>query len=199
MTDMSTRTAVAVGYVLVLTSLLGCGATPPPPAPVPATIAPGPPPLPAALPPRPAELRVDGIDPCALLPEAQSTDLGLGPPLGQAATTERPADCVYLPTFGYQTRFHIRLFPDHGVTLTEGGQPRRFTQLVTVGGHSGTLTNPPFITLAQCLIQLDVAENQRVELDITAGQFDTEVRQGGCLKLLAAAKVVMRNLEALQR
>jgi hypothetical protein len=48
-----------------------------------------PPPPAPSLPPRPLEMRLDGIDPCALLTAAQRSTLGVGP--GQASTTS-PSD-----------------------------------------------------------------------------------------------------------
>ncbi|MHA6782927.1 DUF3558 domain-containing protein [Pseudonocardia saturnea] len=67
------------GWLIVLVLLVGCG-TPPVAgsgAPAPSTSAA---PTTIALPPRPREIRLDGLDPCDLLTETQRADLGLDRP-----------------------------------------------------------------------------------------------------------------------
>jgi hypothetical protein len=141
--------------------LAGCagGSAGPPPSPVSATA------TPPRLPPRPATLRLDGLDPCALLTPAQIGQLRVGPGRPQSdQTTPGAIGCAWSsfptrPTNGWSANAIM----DHGVEYylhsTTGAQVSQ------VDGFAAVLTTSPFQEPArQCVAAVDVAAEQSLEV-----------------------------------
>ncbi|WP_165975868.1 DUF3558 family protein [Actinomadura rubrisoli] len=191
------NTVAAVGCLLALLGGCGSGAEPDskPTSTSPSTSGTA---LPAALPHRPRELRVDGIHSCDLLPKAQWAAFSIVGATKEPPEDDIPENCRFDVSSDSYT-YDVTVYADQGVSLTVKGKPRIFTRLADVGGFAATVTDPPLATASHCLVQLDVAEKQHVDVAITGSEYEQEVREGGCEKVIAMAGIVLNTLQTLRR
>lgn len=176
----------------------GCGgpaaAPPVPTTPVPAA------PSGPTLPPRPVELRLDGIDPCTLLTPAQKAKLGLDEPGASSADSDQigsPA-CDWLrstvrPYGGLLIRTTVR----QGVPDRMGSdQPE---QIIDIGGFPALQTTGSFIDpQAHCLVLVDVAPGQILwnQYYKSSGSLDGLNHEVACAKARELAGYTLANLRA---
>lgn len=162
-------------------------AQPPPP---PATSAP-------QLPPRPQELRIDGVDPCTLLDPSQRQRLGVDgePRAGGGSSRGEPA-CSYdhegsEPFYG----FNIATVPFEGVQVWLSGRRNVDVEIIDVAGF-GAVTTRLKGDDRDCSVIVDVAEGQSMDVLFTgdaAGSFTPEEM---CEKARLAAEAATRTLLA---
>ena len=110
------------------------------------------------LPPRPAPLRLDGKDPCALLAPNQAAVMQL--PQGQAAMDPAGPTCVWsAPDLSQR---NATLITNSGAASAL--RPEANSQDVTVltlGGYGAVQsTSRPYPSNQQCTLDIDVADNQ---------------------------------------
>ena len=187
-------TLTALCTALALSACTSPTATPTaaPPSP-PASSAP-------SLPPRPVELRLDGIDPCTLLTAAQRSTLGIGPgqasPTSPSDSTVQGAACLWLtveqhPAEGYTATAVL----NQGAEVALSAEPLR-----SVDGFAATTTasigsDPRHF----CGLLVDVAPGQALSAtysDVTQGQAGL-TRQTACDNAQRLAEAMLNTLRAL--
>jgi hypothetical protein len=151
------------------------------------------------LPPRPAELRLDSVDPCTLLTTTQRSTLGVG--TGQASPT-RPADttvqgagCLWLslsqhPAEGYTATAVL----NQGAELALSAEPLRLVD----GFAATTSTSPGSDPRHFCGLLVDVAAGQALSAtysDITQEQTGL-TRQAACDRAQRLAEAMLSTLRA---
>jgi hypothetical protein len=188
------RTLTALGIAVALAACSGPAATPntaSPPAPASSV---------PSLPPRPAELRLDGVDPCTLLMSTQRSALGVG--TGRASTT-RPSDstvqgasCLWLslsqhPAEGYTATAVL----NQGAEVALSAEPLR-----SVDGFAATTTTSNGSDPRHfCGLLVDVAPGQALSAtysDIIQEQTGL-TRQAVCDKAQRLAEAMVTTLRAL--
>jgi hypothetical protein len=187
---MQTRLPRAVLVVMIAMLAVGCAPTtakvdqPQP------TAQPGPP-----LAPRPFELHVDHMDPCATLTLAQLASLALhfqdaepadangGPTCFWAHTPEEPVE-------GYS----IRLNTSGGVEQTFGN-PRGVSATTVAGFPAVETQNYQAPRDTTCIVGVDVADGQGVQVNYTYnGSTLPMARDIACQKAKAVAEMAMQTL-----
>lgn len=113
------------------------------------------------LPHRPAELRLDGADPCALLTPPQIRQLGVHGGKREENTDELGSvGCLWRnfpdePDIGYLAQLITKRGADYALGSTEP------TQIVTIDGFSAVQTkSPQGDPKDHCLLYIDVAQGQ---------------------------------------
>jgi hypothetical protein len=190
------RLAAAV----LLFGLAGCGSagapatsggTPTPAAPPPST---------SPLPSRPAELKLDGVDPCALLTAAQQAQLGVEQ-VGQDNNSDElgSAACLWgnnggKPDNRWLARLIVKRGADYALGSTTG------VQIVQIGGFSAVETAAPYQDAkTNCVIVVDVAQGQSlgVQYSNIAGDYPGISHDVSCQLDRRAAELMVQNLRAL--
>lgn len=166
---------------------------------------PSPPPAPASpsgptLPPRPAELRLDGVDPCALLTPAQRARFGLDGPGDYGDNTDRfgSVGCLWLrssaPPYGSPL---IRLVTRQDIRDERGSdQPER---VIDVDGFPAVQTTGSFGDPERhCLVLVDVAPGQYLwnEYSKTSGPLEGLNHELACARTRELAGYTLANLRA---
>lgn len=195
--DRRRHTAIAglLGSLIVLTAA-GCGAAPPPPNPVPASPAP---PL-SRLPPRPTELRLDRVQPCALLTQAQTHQLGVDAGEPSVDTdSAHSAVCLWsnnldVPDTAYLARLYATQSADYALASETGAQ------VVTIDGFPTVQTaaggDDP---RTHCLLFVDVAQGQSLSVLYVnmAGDYPGINHDVACRLARDAAGLMVTNLRTL--
>jgi len=185
---------------LLLLGLAGCGSESPQagPASTAATVAPTP--STSALPARPTELKLDGVDPCALLTAAQQKQLGIehaqrddnSDELGSAA-------CLWdnsggNPDNSWVARMIVKRGADYALASTSA------VQVVQVAGFSAVQTAAPYQDPStNCVIVVDVAQGQSLGVQYlnSRGNYPGINHDVACQLDRRAAELMVQNLRAL--
>ena len=183
--------------VLALAGAAGCDATPAA-APAESAAAPARP----VLPPRPLELRLDGIEPCSLLTEAQAGRLGVNSGTAADASASsgplRGPSCLWsnFPN-SPDASFLSRAVLTQGAELGLGREPLR-----TVDGFAATTegsigTDPSHY----CLMLVDVAPGQSLSASYENGRKDYPGmnHQLACDKAQQLASAMLTTLRAIKQ
>lgn len=152
------------------------------------------------LPPRPSELRLDSVDPCALLSPAQVRQLGVH--TGELAknTDELGSDdCLWRnfpeqPDTSYLARLIVKRGADYALDSTEP------TQVVTIDGFSGVQTkSPQGDPKDHCLLFIDVAPGQSllVQWLTTSHNYPGLTDELACRQDREAGQLMVENLRGL--
>jgi hypothetical protein len=192
------RTASVLVVVAALPGLASCGgATPTSPVPLPSassSVAP----TTSSLPPRPVELRLDGVNPCSLLTDAQRARFGLSPgdlDPGSDPTAELqgPA-CTWAGSLHPDNGYVGGTVLNHGAEVALSAEPLR-----SVGGFAATTTtsmgsDPNF----WCGVLVDVAPGQALTADYAnnAHDYPGMNRKLACDKAQALAEAMLTTLRA---
>jgi hypothetical protein len=186
-----------ISVAMLILSVAACSGQSGGPAP---TNGPGLVPSPA-LPPRPADLSVDGINPCDLLTEAQYRGLGLNtgtpvPDSGSGSPTSGEG-CLW-------TNFPDRpdnawgavVLPHTGADYAMGGDPIRFVDgfAATTGGTAGTDQDH------YCAMLVDVAPHQALMVTYANNRKDVPglTHRIACDKTQQAAELMVPILRSIQ-
>lgn len=187
------RQGCVVGLVLVaaLAAAVGCSS--------------GNPETGSPLPARPAELRLDGLDPCALLTPAQAAQLGV-PAAGQRATATDTDDlgsagCLWgnfprQPDTSYLDRLILKRGADAALGSATGAR------VVMLDGYAAVETTSPNVDPKEhCLLLLDVAEGESlwVQWMTESHGYPGLSRELACQKAEGAGRLMLANLRALAR
>lgn len=173
--------------VVALAALVGCADGPPPSA--------G-----SRLPPRPSELRLDRVDPCALLTPAQVRQLGVGAGKRGENTDELgSSDCLWRnfpkePDIGYLARLIVNRGADYALDSTEP------TQVVTIDGFSAVQTTSPHVDPKEhCLLLVDVAQGESlwVQWLTTSPDYPGLTHELACQQARDAGRLMLENLRGL--
>jgi hypothetical protein len=192
------RLAAPLGAALLF-SAAGCApaASPPAPSPPPPSAAP----TSSPFPPRPAELRLDGVDPCTLLSSAELARLGVQLVSGfDDADQFRSLSCQWANSGGTlpEKNWVARAIVKQGAGYALGNTAP--VQVVQVGGFSAVQTSSPYQNAnTECILAVDVArgENLWVQFDNRAGDFPGIDHQVACQQASKAAELMLHNLRGL--
>ena len=183
-----------VGAAIVL-GLVGCGGAAESPSP-PASSAPAG----ASLPPRPVELRLDGVDPCSLLTVAQRAQLGVNGGLSVPSThvTSLSGDsCTWsnlpeTPDNAYLGRTVL----GQGAEYASGREPLRVVDGFAATTSGSTGTDPAHY----CAVLVDVAPGQSLLAQYGNGRKDYPGmnHQLACDKAQQLASDMLGTLRAIK-
>lgn len=160
-----------------------------------ATPAPG-----SGLPPRPATLRIQAIDPCRLLTPAQYQQLGVDPGHRKDYEPNRPLQgtgCIWSTTHSQQqVTYTAGLVTNRGAEFALGAEPLR-----TVDGYAATTTASALADPKwYCALLVDVAPGQSLLSNYSVDSEDipsmTHVK--ACDNAQTAAGLMLDNLRAAQ-
>jgi hypothetical protein len=177
---------------IALVALTGCG------SPVAA-----PPPAPAVgngLPPRPAVLRIDGIDPCTLLTPAQAGQLDVeeGRRNDYAPGTPIQGTACDWSTDEPRMRIHhgASLILNRGADYALGQEPLRNVDGYTATTTSSDLEDPRW----HCFVVVDTGPGQSLLSDYSVDTRDIPgmTHEKACDRAQAAAAMMLENLRAAQ-
>lgn len=190
---MIRRSILAILLPLLL--LLNACGTPPNPPPIPNAA----PRSESRLPPRPAELRLEQVNPCTLLDDHQRQRLGVGPgKFSYDQTDTHYAVCQWSnsPSFTLINRYLARLQVRDGAE--DALDSRTGSQVVQVGGFTAVQTSASGIDPNKhCILLIDVATGQSLWAQYYAqGEFPGLTRAQSCQFARAAAEDMMANLRA---
>jgi Protein of unknown function (DUF3558) len=158
-------TVLPGAIAIAVLTLVGCGrptAQPAAPPPIPAS----PSESTAPLPPRPSELRLAGVDPCALLTEAQRAKIGVRTGVSSGDTDELGSPgCVWLNTADHPDNSWV------AKTVTKRGAEYALgsvtgAKLVSVTGFPAVETTSNFADPQhECLLYVDVTDGQSLQVE----------------------------------
>lgn len=193
---MNRGSLVVTGLLLALIGLCGCGTESQPSAnPTPSVPSGG-----NGLPPRPATLRIQGIDPCSLLTSDQSFKLGVERGRRNDFRPDSPlegTDCDW-STLGSRRRigYSAGLLLNRGAEFALGSEPLR-----AVGGYAATSTSSAlFDPQWHCYLLVDVGPGQSLLSDYSVETKDLPgmTHQRACDNAQTAAEYMLANLRAAQ-
>ncbi|MGA6163209.1 DUF3558 domain-containing protein [Amycolatopsis magusensis] len=194
---MSTRLRPVVCLAAGLVTVAGCGSAPEP--------APVPPPSVAAaagLPARPAELRLDGVDPCKLFTEQQLDELQITEePEPLPADNQREGPTCSLPVAQGEPHYtyYVEAITQADVEAWRSGDRRKSsknTEPIAVGDYPALAHHGRGGSPSDCETLVGVAAGQtlRVQLyPVTRGAFD---QRQLCEMSAHAATLAVRTLES---
>ena len=193
---MSRRIAVGVWVALTALALAGCAATQPaaPPSPTPTSAAPSRSPLP----PRPEELRMDGVAPCSLLAAAQIPELGTNPGrfVRETAGGSLGGDSCSWTNFPERPDLDWRggATFKNGAELLFGREPLRTIDGYTATTTSSLATDPSY----NCILLVDVAPGQALQVTFDNARKDYPGMNHvlACDKAEELATLMLANLRA---
>jgi uncharacterized protein DUF3558 len=126
------------------------------------------------LPPRPREVRLDGVDPCSLLTEQQRAELGLdGRPLFSKAPVGLygGAEVPLCTVRGFEPRavtVGVSLVTSVGIERYTSGELAAELRLIDVQGFPGVVAVPTRFT-DYCTAIVDVAPGQLLDVQFATG------------------------------
>jgi uncharacterized protein DUF3558 len=126
------------------------------------------------LPPRPREVRLDGVDPCSLLTEQQRAELGLdGRPVFSQAPVSlyKGADVPSCTTGGFEPRavtVGVSLVTSVGIERFTSGELAAELRPISVHGFPALVAVPTRFT-DYCTVVVDVARGQLLDVQFATG------------------------------
>ncbi|WP_277398805.1 DUF3558 domain-containing protein [Pseudonocardia alaniniphila] len=153
------------------------------------------------LPPRPRDVRIDGVDPCSLLTEEQRADLGLdGRPVFDSALSELyPGDVPACAIRGFDPRAvlaGVSVVTTAGVELFTSRELALKLEPVVVHGFPGLVAVPTGFT-EWCGVIVDVAPGQLLDIHFADGGRQPPIPQLQlCKDAQAVADAVVTTLLA---
>lgn len=154
---------------------------------------------PAPLPPRPHEVRLDGVDPCSLLTKAQQAALGLN--------SQPQLISTYVALFRGEVRTCTMRGPSPtnlllGISaVTTVGIERWREEDVAVEAHTTLVADFPALVVKPtrhndyCSVEVDVASGQLLDVQFGGGSAQAPVPQDElCLRAGRSAHAVMSEL-----
>lgn len=122
-----------------------------------------------AIPPRPAELSLDGLQPCDLFTAAQLSELGIDrdPRPGTSDSQLKGPTCTLAvattePFYNYTAQ----LVTDLGVDTWLTGKRNVDAWLVSVGGYPAVNFKTKGVDDQECITTVDVADGQQLMIDL---------------------------------
>lgn len=152
------------------------------------------------LPPRPRELRLDGVDPCSLLTEAQRAELGLDarPVFDLSPSQLYPGGDV--PTCvigGFEPRavtVALSVVTTTGIELFTAGELAADVSPIEVHSYPAVLAVPTRST-DWCTVILDVAQGQLLDIQYADGGREPAIPQTDlCRDAKTVAEAVMSTM-----
>jgi len=178
--------------LLVVAALLTAGCT---------TAVEGPPPAPTGvvLPPRPREVRLEGVDPCSLLTAEQRAALGIT----SEPRPSRPYVALFrgeVPTCTMRGGSPENVLVENGAVTTAGIERWREGDIAadirpaTISGFPAVIAAPRQFT-DYCNVEVDIATGQLLDVQYGAGTADAPVPQTElCSRAQQAAEQMMVTL-----
>ena len=180
---------------LLVTAVLAAGCT---------TVVAGTPSAPTGvlLPPRPREIRLDGVDPCSLLTAEQRAALGLEsePRPGRISSSALYGGNVPICTMrgftGDATTLGIGLVTTAGIDLWTTGRLDADVTATNIHGFPAVVAVPRRFT-EYCSVDVDVAQGQLVDLQFRDGGNRPQIPQSElCGRARQVAEAVVASLVA---
>jgi len=143
-----------------------------------------------ALPPRPKELTIDEINPCALFPNARRAEFGvIRLPVGPYANGGE-SRCSFPSSTG---SVDIATDPKHGAPYFLGDKPALRGDAVTIGDYPAVSEYTKADKDRECFVRIDVADGQNLSI-----QYNDSSRPGPDVLCPIAQRVALVALDALK-
>lgn len=140
--------------------------------------------------PRPAELKINDVDPCSLFPADRRAEFGVNqPPLGPTPKGNMTGCSFSSPTGGVG----IYADPGHDAAYFLGDTLSNIGTEISVGGYPAVSGYPKTRKDSVCFIEIDVAEGQNLSV-----QYDDRAKRGPDALCPIAQKVALVALDALK-
>lgn len=153
----------------------------------------------AALPKRPAELKLDGVDPCKLLTEAQMAEIKVTKTSPQKLDTaglgEAPG-CFY--ENGLKYTYSVALITNKGVPFWLSGSGNTEAKVVNVAGYGAAQIKLIGVEGFDCSVAVDVAEGQQLDFMYSPGTEKGDSQDQLCSKVNKAAALAVETLKTLK-
>lgn len=151
------------------------------------------------IPPRPKELKLDGIDPCTLLTEAQQDQLKI-----DRQPRSKPRDSAHRVCFldVIDTKpghfFAVRAITNEGIEPWLSGDRNVDAWLVTIAGFPAAQFKTFATTKADCSTSVDVAEGQQLAVQLTQDSSQQLNQDQMCQLSQQAAELATQTLQTLR-
>lgn len=152
----------------------------------------------AALPKRPSELKLDGVDPCKLLTASQMKEIKVAEarPRQMKAVDGQPSPgCSYDNNLQYS--YAIATVTGKGIEFWRSGG-NVDTKVVDVTGFGAVQITFLGTENVDCAISVDVAEGQQLFMDYTPTAKEGESQQQMCDNVKKAAGLAVETLKTLK-
>lgn len=150
------------------------------------------------LPPRPQEVKLDGVDACKLLTPAQMAQIQVS---STTANSSKVADvpdvpgCLYRNTARYG--YDVRTLTTKGISHWFGGSGNIKSAVVDVDGFGAAEITLIGVKDVDCTIAVDVADGQQL-LVRYAWRSESEPQTQLCTKAKTAASLALETLKTLK-
>jgi hypothetical protein len=151
------------------------------------------------IPPRPADLPLDDVEPCSLFTKAQLADLGIDqePEKGTGDSQLKGPTCT-IEVSGHEPfySYTAQLVTDFGVDAWLTGERNVDAWLVSVGGYPAVDFKTKGVDDQECFTTVDVAEGQQLLVDVSPLE-DVDYRKL-CPMSEKAAGMALQTLQTLR-
>lgn len=150
------------------------------------------------IPPRPEELKLDGIDPCTLLTEAQQDQLKIDRK-PRARTHNGSRVCAFDVTDTEPAHdYDLRAITTEGIGQWFSGRRNVDAWLVSVAGFPAAQFKTFGTEKADCSTSVDVAEGQQLAVQLTQSSKQQLSQDQMCQMSQQAAELAVQTLQTLR-
>ncbi|RZS40963.1 uncharacterized protein DUF3558 [Herbihabitans rhizosphaerae] len=151
------------------------------------------------VPPRPKDLRVDGIDPCQLIPRQNWTELRLDEarPAGNASFYKVPVCSYSGATPPIYQGFGVSAPVTEGIEVWLAGKKNSAIRPITVAGYGAVEAIRDGAEEAECAVIVDVAPGQILWVDTGVG-YRKLTQEQLCRSVTRVAEIAVQTLKSLR-
>lgn len=151
------------------------------------------------LPTRPAELKLDGVDACKLLTEAQMSQIKVAearPDQIEVSDFGKAPGCFY--DNGLKYSYVTVLVKNKGVPFWLTGSGNVDAKIVDVAGYGAAQLTFTGTTSLDCTVTVDVADGQQLHMSYDPGTEKGDSQDQMCSKVNKAAAFAVETLKTLK-
>ncbi|WP_112226547.1 DUF3558 domain-containing protein [Lentzea atacamensis] len=153
----------------------------------------------AELPKRPADLKLDGVDPCKLLTEAQMAQIKVtktSPQKLETAGLGEAPGCFY--ENGLKYTYSVALITNKGASFWLSGSGNTEAKVVDVAGYGAAQITLIGTEGVNCSVAVDVAEGQQLNFMYSPVTEKGDSQEQLCSKVNKAAALAVETLKTLK-
>jgi hypothetical protein len=151
------------------------------------------------LPPRPAELKLDGVDACKLLTATQMSEIRVveaKPDQIEVSDFGKAPGCFY--DNGLKYSYVVVLVMNKGVPFWLSGSGNVDAKVVDVAGYGAAQLTFTGTNNLDCSVTVDVAEGQQLHMSYDPGTEKGDSQEQMCSKASKAAALAVETLKTLK-
>lgn len=152
-----------------------------------------------AVPKRPAELKVDGVDACKLLTENQMSEVKVAttvPDQFDSVDDKKQAGCFYENGNNYS--YIVLPATNKGINYWLGGTGNVTAKLIDVSGYGAAEITFTGVEKVDCAVAVDVADSQQLYVSYKPRVKKDESQQQMCANAKKAAALALETLKTLK-